>query len=192
MLKQTRVCTLFSIPRVFISSLFWLLLLAIPAHASAENNINRKAEIIKQLTSIVSWPASVLQGNNFNICILGKLDDLKPLTELNGQIVNRRKLIVKNINAANEAKKDCQLLYVTETESKNAKQIIHLLNGEPILLISDIANFARDGGSMNFMMLNEALAISVNLVSIKNSKLNIDLKAYDEITILPETSDLKD
>src|SRR5687767_9974349 len=105
MLNYSPVYAFFSTSRVLISSLLGLLLLTISAYASSENATTRKAEIIKQLFSIVSWPSSVLSENNFHICILGRVDEPKSLAELNGQIVNQRKLVVKNIKMANEAKK---------------------------------------------------------------------------------------
>lgn len=161
------------------------------AHAAKENNwaITQKSKIIKYLLTTVIWPTESIKSNTLNVCLVGKFDDIKPINALNGTQINTFNIKVRK-SSLEQSKSNCQLIYISNSEKEKMKEIIQDLSQKPILLISDIANFADQGGAMNFVETNESVAITVNVETIKNSKLSFDMKNFSNITVIPQDSDL--
>jgi hypothetical protein len=157
-----------------------------------ENEYARKAEILKHLIGTLSWPKDVVKDNTIHICIWGKLTDSKPFNDLNGVISGPYKISIRQSSTLDDTAKNCQIIFISKSQEAQAKKIIQRFAKKPVLLLGDMDNFARDGGSMNFMKLNNGLALSVNLVGIKDSNLVLDLKAYSQITIFPDKKDLEE
>lgn len=179
-------------PQTLFALLCSLSLVLLPTLSCAmENEYERKAVIIKHLVDTIGWPNNVIQNNTIQVCLWGKAPELKPFLDLNGRQAAHYKIHIRQLSSLAEVEKNCQIIFVSKSQQSQAKQIIQRFAKKPILLLSDIDNFAKDGGSMNFMELNNALALSVNLVSIKDSQLHFDLKAYNQITIIPDKKDLE-
>ena len=176
----------------FVQTLSLFLLTFSTASYAIENEYSRKAEILKNLVSTISWPNGIVKDNTVNICLWGKWTDSKPFNDLNGTESNHYKIRVRQSSTLEDAAKNCQIIFISQSQESQAKKIIQRFAKKPVLLLGDIDNFARDGGSMNFMKLNDALALSVNVVSIKEANLHLDLKAYSQVTIFPDAKDLED
>jgi hypothetical protein len=58
--------------------------------------------------------------------------------------------------------KDCQMLFVSNSENAHVSEILAKLNGRPILTVSDIAGFAKHGGVINFYRSENRLRFEIN------------------------------
>lgn len=167
------------------------------SHANASNQpaaknditFTQKAKIIKYLLGSVVWPKEAIKDASLHVCVLGKLENSKPLNELNGTTINNNKILVSKASFK-QSQSDCQLVYVQLSESNNAKDIIKAFAGKPVLLISDIGNFADMGGTMNFVETSGIVALTVNIESVKKSNLGFNMSAYSHITVIPKPSDI--
>jgi hypothetical protein len=155
-----------------------------------EDEYIRKTEILKNLIDTLSWPAGSIQDNTLNICLWGTSQESKPFFSLDGTQSKHYHIRIRESKTLSDTSKNCQIVLVSKNQKSQAQKIIQQHAKKPVLLLGDIENFARDGGSMNFMNFNKGLALSVNLETIKASNLKLDLKAYSEITLFPDQKDL--
>ena len=162
-------------------------------HASKQSDwaISQKTKIIKYLLDAVIWPKEAIKNNSINVCMLGDFESSKPLMALNGTVINGLKVSV-SIKTLKKAQAGCQMVYVSLSEKENVQKIVNAFKEKPVLLISDIGNFADQGGSMNFIEASGIVALTVNVETIKKSNLTFDMNAYRHITVIPKQSDLND
>jgi hypothetical protein len=121
---------------------------------------------------------------------MGEFPLASSIYDLEGKNINHHKISVRKLTTMKDAKDRCQLIYVSKSESANLRSIIDTCSDQPVLLLGDMDDFARMGGSMNFMSLNKVLALTINLESLKRANLILDLKAFEKVTIFPEEQDL--
>lgn len=151
----------------------------------------RKAEILKNLFKVVTWPSDNPLKDTVNVCVMGgKSEQMKYLQNLNGQMVDKHKLAIKTAPNLAQMPTECVVIFIAQSEQENQAQIIKHYADKPVLLVADIESFAKKGGSMNFWILNGKVAITANLESLAKSHLKLDLKAFDQVTLIPEGVDL--
>jgi hypothetical protein len=70
--------------------------------------------------------------------------------------------------------KDCQILYVSESEKDQVSSIIDNINGHPVLTISTVKRFAEMGGVVEFVIKEDKVSLLINISSVKKAHLIID------------------
>lgn len=144
-----------------------------------------KAAFLRYVAKFVEWPSNVLPEGALNICILGQVPYFEGLNSINGKIVNDRALVISKILSIEAAKGQCQMLFVAKTEEEEVANIIHSIQGQPILTFGDMDHFAEKGGNMNFYIANNRLAIMTNLPTIDKANLKINPEMLKLVTIVP-------
>lgn len=150
-----------------------------------------KAQMIKTLVDMITWPESLQAQKEFNICIQKDFPYAAAVQTINAQSAANHVLRVKSIDDPLTTKEDCQLIYLYDLPEKTLAKIVRAYKSKPVVLLGDMDRFALHGGSMNFTQLNEVLAITVNTDAMKAADLPIDLKAVEQITVIPQVDDLK-
>ncbi len=161
-----------------------------------ENDIKasftQKEKIIEYLASEVIWPP-YNSDNIVTLCMLGKFDALQQIQAMNGRLLkNKKKLNVKTIQDIKLNKDECQIIYISKTQEENLEKIIQAFANQPVLLLADKDTFAKQGGSINFFLLNNVIAITINYDSLRASHLKLDIKKFAELTVIPEKKDLEE
>lgn len=154
------------------------------------NEYRQKAKIIKYVLQTTNWPENTLIGNTLQICVAGDSQAMKPFKSLDGTIIKQHRIQVKKILDPLKLTENCQLIYLDELQAPDVKAIIATFAQKPILLLADIQNFAKQGGTMNFIAINDALGLTINMEALKNSNLTMDRHAYSHLTIVPEKTEL--
>lgn len=145
-----------------------------------------KGAFLRYAARLVQWPKEAIPGNEFTICVLGQVDYYKGLESIDNKSAEDYILKLKKIQSLSEANQNCQILYVTNTEKDNQDKIIKALRKKPILGFSDIEDFAKHGGAMNFYEVNNRLAIQVNTIALNESNLKINPRMLKLVTIVPD------
>ncbi|MGE3317910.1 MAG: YfiR family protein [Candidatus Berkiella sp.] len=168
-----------------------ILTLSTPAYSLNEDaEQQHKTKLIRYLVNKVSWPAGSVPRSRFNVCVLGDPGDIKIVEKLNGLKIKKHKLVVKDISGYDKAA-SCQLVYVLNKTTPEQQTLIKKYAKAPVLLLGDMEHFANLGGSMNFVVLKNTVALTVNLESMKRSKLILDSKELDQVILLPDEKDLE-
>jgi hypothetical protein len=134
-----------------------------------------KAAFLVNFMQFVSWPSNVFTNEEAPFCI-GVLGD-DPFGEtldqtVQGETVNHHKIIVQRRRRIEDCK-DCQLVFVSRSEEKNLSSILAELDSGPILTVSEIRGFARQGGIINFYVEGNKVRFEINPVVAQRDKLKV-------------------
>ncbi len=167
-----------------------LILVATPGLCmSPETELQQKAKLIRFIINKTSWPAGSIPAGHFTICLLGEQEEALDLQKLSGQRIQNRTIVMKTLRSGEKASPTCQLIYLTKIEAVEQQQLIKQYSNIPVLLLADSDPFARKGGAMNFVVLHNAIALTVNLESMAKSKLKFDLTELDQVIVVPEDNE---
>jgi len=137
-----------------------------------------EAVFLFNFTQFVDWPPSTY-ANAFQpmtICVLGKdpfggyLDDT-----VRNEKVDNRSLAVRRV-ASTDATENCQVLFISRSESEHIEKILDSLKGRSILTVSDADAFEQRGGMIRFVAENSRIKLRINLRPARNAGLTISSK----------------
>jgi hypothetical protein len=132
-----------------------------------------KAAYLYNFGHFVGWPASASSGGYFTVCILGQdpfgatLDKL-----LSGETVEGKPVIARRITTAAESA-NCQILFLSNSESSHSKQILESLGKEAVLTVSDMPQFSQQGGMIQFVLDGSRVCFEVNLPAAQRAGLSL-------------------
>lgn len=158
---------------------------------SPETETQQKMKLIRFIINKTSWPAGSIPANRFTLCLLGEQEEDSALQKLSGQRIQNRTIEMKTLSPSEKTTSSCQMIYLINMNPEEQKQLIKQYTHTPVLLLADSDPFARTGGAMNFVILHNMIALTVNLESMARSKLKFDLKELDQVIVVPEESELK-
>ncbi|HEY4382242.1 MAG TPA: YfiR family protein [Acidobacteriaceae bacterium] len=131
-----------------------------------------KAAYMYNFGRFVTWPAKgVEQKSEFDICVLGP-DPFGPTLDsaLAGGAVGGKPVVAKRVSKPQDAT-DCRILYINSTESSHLPEILAALNQAPVLTVSDMPDFSRRGGIIQFVLEENKVRFEVNLKSAASAGL---------------------
>jgi hypothetical protein len=135
-----------------------------------------KAVFLYNFTQFTEWPAEAFTQPDapLIIGILGKDPFGRYLDEtVAGEKISGHPLVVQRFNSIEDIK-TCHILFINTPEKKVAPSL-ESLSARSILTVSDINNFAKQGGMITFVTENNKTRIQINLEATK--KANIALSA---------------
>ncbi len=82
--------------------------------------------------------------------------------------------IVETIaNEQMDVLKKCHLLFICQSEKKNAKEIIDLVKNNGVLTVADTQGFLDDGGTVNFVIEDNKVRFDINLTASEKAGLKL-------------------
>ena len=169
--------------RVFANTLFCALLAvamsfawAAPTGAAQEYQV--KAVFLFNFTQFVGWPPGTCAdgATPLVIGILGDdpfgsyLDDT-----VRGEKVGDRPLIVRRYRRLEDVD-DCQILFISRSETGHSDQIAARLKDRSILTVSDADQSGKGGGIVQFVTRNDRVKLRIDVASAKVAGLTISSK----------------
>jgi len=166
--------------RRFVTPFIGILMLVIFMSAHARPNVSKatdealfKAAFIYNFAKFTSWPESVLaEDSALVLCTIGKLEAGFDLKRLSGKIIKNRTVEIKSLNK-NQSAKHCHMLYIAKSEKKRLKKTIDKLKGQSILTVSDLPNFVKNGGIIQFNRKKGKTKLIINLDHARDANLEI-------------------
>jgi hypothetical protein len=152
------------------------------ATSPAQNGISPeyqvKAVFLFNFARFVSWPAKSFPDSTAPI-VIGVLGD-DPFGSyldetVRGEKVNNRALNVQRYRRVSEVR-NCQVLFVSRSESDRFEQDFASLRGRAILTVGDAEDFAARGGMIRLAMEKNKVRMRVNLEVVKAANLTISSK----------------
>jgi hypothetical protein len=142
------------------------------AQQSDPDEYQIKATYLYNFGKYVKWPASFLAGKaDFQVCVFGQ-DPFGAILDstLAGEILDGKRVVLRRISKPQDAT-ECRILFISSTEEKHLKEILFALGGNGVLTVSDMPDFTRRGGMIQFLLEGDKVRFEVNLASTENSKL---------------------
>jgi len=143
--------------------------------ASSFTEYQVKALFLLNFTKYVEWPAETFAqpDSPVTIAVLGEDsfgDDLNKAVA--GKMVGGRKIIILPIASDDDWRK-CQILFISASEKKRLPEILARLKSLPVLTVGETAQFAEQGGIINFTKKDGKVRLEVDLEAARNAKLLI-------------------
>jgi len=149
---------------------------AVPAlHAQkgpTENEV--KSAYLYNFGKFVEWPAkAAIVGEFFPICVLGDDSFGSTLeTTIAGESIEGKKVLVKRVAKSQDAV-SCRILFISSSQQNRIKEILAELDSTSVLTVSDMREFTRHGGMIQFVVEENKVRFEVNLTSAERSGLSL-------------------
>jgi hypothetical protein len=151
-------------------------LIGAPSHAqhTGQTEYEVKAAYLYNFGKFVDWPAnSTAARDSFTICVLG--DD--PFgatfdTTIAGESINGKKVVVNHISRPKDAV-SCRILFVSSSEGSRLPEILATLDKTSVLTVSDMPQFTRRGGMIQFLVEANRVRFEVNLTAAEHAGLTL-------------------
>ena len=134
-----------------------------------------KAVYLFNFGRFVEWPSSVAaaRSQSFAVCVLGQ-DPFGPALDatLAGEIIDRAPVVAKRIPKAEEAAA-CRVLFISSSENNQLREVLAAIDKASVLTVSDMPQFARRGGMVQFLLDGNRVRFEVNLAATQRVGLNL-------------------
>jgi hypothetical protein len=160
-------------------------LLGFAVNCSAQSVTDYKvhANIIYRFTKYIEWPGNK-QSGDFVIGIVGDSPLYEELSILTAnKSVGNQKIVIKKL-AASAASYSCQILFISQEESRDLKRIAPLTADQPVLLITEENGLAKKGSCINFIIVDDRLKLEINKNNVLSRNLNIASELLKLATII--------
>jgi hypothetical protein len=160
-----------------ISTAFLVLLLLVPkTFAAGVESLEYpiKTGYLYKFMTMIEWPADKLPpaGSDIVLGVFGENPFGRALSPLNGKVVKGRKITVKEVANVKELS-TCQVVFVSPKEGSRLEEILPQLQAAGVLTVSEIEDFARKGGIINFYEDRNKIRFEINRQAAQNAGLNI-------------------
>jgi hypothetical protein len=135
------------------------------------NEYHIKAAFLYNLTLMVKWPDELSENISepLVVCTLGQDKFGNLLDTIKENTVRKRHLVLqRNINLTDS--KNCHVLFIAESEQNNVDTILDYIKGLPILTVSEIPEFADNGGMINMVKRRNRVKLEINLNALKREQ----------------------
>ncbi|HXL72628.1 MAG TPA: YfiR family protein, partial [bacterium] len=134
-----------------------------------------KAVFLFNFVQFVQWPADTFTAPDEPFCI-GILGD-DPFGDfmdktIEGEKINGHPLIIRRYTAVEEVQ-DCQILFISSSETPKMAGILDTLKTRSILTVSDADDFIKNGGIIRFFTEDNKIHLRINLEAAKSVNLTI-------------------
>jgi YfiR/HmsC-like len=167
-------------PRVFgfVGPLLLLFLAGTPfvaAHAQGQkpNAGQVQAAYLYNFGKFVRWPAvaPANQSGAFIICVLDQ-DPFGDTLEstLAGETVSGKPVTIKRLSKVQDASL-CHILFISSAQGRDLKGILTALDQFSVLTVSDMPDFSKRGGMIQFVFDGDRIRFEINLQGAEKSHL---------------------
>jgi hypothetical protein len=178
-----------------VAALAWTLGSAVlRAQQAKPNEYQVKAAYLYNFGRFVAWPAKVapVKNGSFTICVLGQ-DPFGPALNatLAGETINGENVAARRIPSPEDAV-NCRILFISSSESDRLQQILATLRDASVLTVSDLPEFTRRGGMVQFTMEGDRVRFEVNLATAEHAGLSLSSELLKVATSVRKNSQAGD
>ncbi len=162
-----------ALQKIKILSVLLCLISAQTSHATNYKDTDIKAALLYKILFFVDFKTSQT-SENLNICVLDDEVFLPFQKNLESREVEGKK--IKIIKTSEEKIKtgNCNILFLSQNYKANFKKIIAPYQSQPLLVVSDIQQFAKNGGMIGLTNFNSTIQIEINLKALEKANFKID------------------
>ena len=183
-----------AIARLVLAAVLCFQCLASQAETTtATEEYSIKAAFIYNFAKFVDWPSDTFSSpvSPINVCVYGKNLFGSTFDLIHKKKAQGREIQVMNVAAETDLKY-CQIIFIGVTDERQLTRLITSISHSPILTISDTRNFARVGGMINLVLINNKVHFEINISAARRANLRISSKLLSLATIIDEPSAEKD
>jgi hypothetical protein len=169
--------------RIFKAILVLLAWLALPGYwrpdlrAQSPTEYQLKAAFLYNFAKFVEWPPDAFPDADAPIIVaVAGTDSFRNTMAraVENKLVHNRKISVTEWKQ-NEGIQKCQILFIGASTA-NPGEILQATRGMPVLTVGESKEFARQGGMINFVLLEKKVRFEVNDKAAASAGLKISSK----------------
>jgi hypothetical protein len=133
-----------------------------------------KAAFVYNFIKFTEWPAEEMANKNepFVVSVLGKDPFGAALDKtIEGESFHQKPIVVRRFSRMEESVGNSQVIFISASEESNLPAILKVLEGQAILTVSEIENFAQRGGMIKLAKESNKLVFEINVDVAKRAKL---------------------
>jgi hypothetical protein len=144
-----------------------LLLLILPSALSfgQEDDVPQeylvKAKYLLNIPLYTEMPAQMKNGGTYTICLIGDTPLENILMSSKGRLIKNRPLVVRRVDDISQVD-SCQMLFIASSERHRIQGLLSEANRRSVLTISDMRDFARLGGMINLLTVDNRITFDLN------------------------------
>jgi hypothetical protein len=144
----------------------------VPVHAQDVTEVNLKGAFLFNFARFTEWPADSLPADAIvSACVLGDAAVGDALArQVKGKQIGRRTVAVTIVGFESPLP-TCHLLYVSGVPRARVTAIVSSLREAPVLTVSDVEDFTKRGGIIQFFVESGKMRFRINARSAKRSRL---------------------
>ncbi len=127
-----------------------------------------KASYLLNLPMFADWPASAARFQSFKVCIIGETPLHDVLETMKERKIKNRQVSIVTIQDIAQSD-GCQVLFIAASERYRLQRLLPEAHRLGIMTISDIRDFAKHGGMVSLLSINNKITYDLNLVSARSA-----------------------
>jgi hypothetical protein len=146
-----------------------------------------KAAYLANFAKFVGWPpGAVTDHNPIPICVVGQ-DPFGPVLDaaVKGERVDHHPLVARRIDAVGDVD-ECRIVFVSSDETI-AGAVVAAAGQTPILTVSDLPGFLKQGGMIEFVLDANRVRFEINLAAARTAGLNLSSELLRVATAVRRT-----
>ncbi|HWD97546.1 MAG TPA: YfiR family protein [Bryobacteraceae bacterium] len=146
-----------------------------------------KAAYLANFAKFVEWPpGAVTDSNPIPICVVGQ-DPFGPVLDatVSGESVDRHPLVARRIGSMSDVD-GCRIVFVSSSEAM-AGAVLAAAERAPILTVSDVPGFLKQGGMIEFVLDANRVRFEINLAAARAAGLNLSSELLRVATAVRRT-----
>jgi hypothetical protein len=175
---------------LFVAIAACFLVYAVPcarAQPASAPEYEVKAAFIYNFAKFVEWPEGAFSSGNaaINLCVTDEGPSMKAFESVRGKTVKGREIVVGQCDEIQDIAA-CHILFVSSSGKKRPGQVLEAVKGRRILTVGDEKGFARLGGIINFITVDNKISFEINPDAAKRAGLEISSKLLKLAEIVRE------
>jgi hypothetical protein len=156
------------------------------AQAQTAGEYEVKAAFLYNFARFSEWPAEAFAGpGRIRLCILGTDPFGNVLASVVGMPVGGRTLEIVRLDTADDARA-CQIAFIGAGNLTAAIQAVRRLEQFPVLTVSEIPEFARAGGVIEFRLVDNRVRFAINPAAAQRAGVGLSSQLLRLATIVEE------
>ncbi len=143
--------------------------------AELQQEYKIKAAFLLNFPKFIRWPQSsgYTDSNSLSVCLLGEDSFGDALSTIDGRMVGKKQVELLYLDAPEQAT-GCDILFVSDSERGQLDTIGRVLQGSPVLTVSDIRGYADSGGIIEFVRKDNRISFRINLKKARQEGFEIN------------------
>jgi hypothetical protein len=156
------------------------------AQTTTAGEYDVKAAFLYNFARFSEWPPDAFAGpGRIRLCILGTDPFGNALASVAGKPVGTRTLEIARIESSDDARA-CQIVFIGGGNLAAAIQAVRRLERLPVLTVSETAEFARSGGAIEFLVVDNRVRFAINPAAAQRAGVGLSSQLLRLATVVEE------
>jgi hypothetical protein len=130
-----------------------------------------KAKYLLNIPLYAEGPGQIKNGGPYTICLIGDTPLENVLMPSRGKMIKSRPLAVRRIDELSQVD-NCQMLFIASSERHRVQSLLSEANRRGILTISDMRDFARLGGMISLLTVDNRVTFDLNRAAANKASIS--------------------